>query len=231
MHIFRISLLLLFMGTSTILPAQETVSNLHFQLTYDGSPLALGKQYYSPTSADSVKFSTVRFYLSDLTFYHDDQLITALEKKYLLVDAAVPASQTISWSNKTVLKANRLRFNLGIDSLTNAAGAMGGDLDPVNGMYWSWQSGYINVKIEGSSPVCPSRNQRFQFHLGGYQAPYNNLQEIMLFVDETPDLTIEIPIDKLLSRINLSEVYQIMSPGQKAIELAALFSSTFTPKL
>ena len=58
---------------------------------------------------------------------------------------------------------SKLKFQLGIDSLTNVSGAMGGDLDPTKGMYWTWQSGYINMKIEGKSNSCKTRKNQFQF--------------------------------------------------------------------
>ena len=77
---------------------------------------------------------------------------------------------------------DKIKFNLGIDSLTNVSGVMGGDLDPTKGMYWTWQSGYINFKMEGSSAVCPTRNHEFQFHIGGYQDPFYAMQTLELEV-------------------------------------------------
>jgi hypothetical protein len=45
----------------------------------------------------------------------------------------------LSFDLPTYLKYDQIQFQLGIDSLTNVSGAMGGDLDPTKGMYWTWQ--------------------------------------------------------------------------------------------
>jgi hypothetical protein len=56
--------------------------------------------------------------------------------------------------NKSISK---ITFSAGIDSLTSTAGIQKGVIDPINGMYWAWQSGYVNFKIEGKSSSCPTR--------------------------------------------------------------------------
>jgi len=48
-----------------------------------------------------------------------------------------------------------------VDSLANVSGAMSNDLDATKGMYWSWQSGFINLKIEGKSASCKTRKINF----------------------------------------------------------------------
>ena len=78
------------------------------------------------------------------------------------------------------MRFNTIAFNLGIDSITNVSGAQGGDLDPTKGMYWAWQSGFINIKLQGTSNSCPPPKNEFEFHLGGYQYPFNSLQTIIL---------------------------------------------------
>jgi hypothetical protein len=55
----------------------------------------------------------------------------------------------------------------GVDSLRNVSGAQTGALSTVNGMFWSWNTGYIMMKAEGISPN--SSSDSFAFHLGGFQ--------------------------------------------------------------
>jgi hypothetical protein len=95
-------------------------------------------------------------------------------------------------------------------------------------MYWTWQSGYSNFKLEGVSDFCPARNNRFQFHLGGYQAPFNALQKVELKTLNTKRININVAIDKLLAQLNLKETYQIMSPSQKAVELSQIAANIFS---
>lgn len=86
---------------------------------------------------------------------------------------------------------SKLSFVLGVDSLRNTMdiSKRTGVLDPTggmdDGMYWTWNSGYIFFKMEGASTAVPTTidaNQKFRFHIGGfggYSAPtINNIKTI-----------------------------------------------------
>ena len=54
-------------------------------------------------------------------------------------------------------------------------------------MYWSWNSGYIFFKMEGTStaaPEDPTGNRRFRYHIGGFGGysarTINNIKTITL---------------------------------------------------
>lgn len=127
----------------------------------------------------------------------------------------------------TKVQYDQIRFNLGIDSITNTVGLLGGDLDPVKGMYGTWQSGYINIKIEGSSLKCKTRKNEFQFHLGGYLATYNPLQEITLAVQSEKNITVNIDLSRFFEAIDLSRQNHIMSPGKEAMTLSEAAAKMF----
>ena len=57
------------------------------------------------------------------------------QPSYQLMDAEFPETLTIL--TPTNISYNKISFSLGIDSATNNQGALTGDLDPQNGMYWS----------------------------------------------------------------------------------------------
>ena len=137
---------------------------------------------------------------------------------YDLMDAF--NEKTLSVNIPSNISYTKLKFNLGIDSTTNVSGALGGDLDPTKGMYWTWQSGYINFKLEGTSNICKTRHNEFQFHLGGYQYPNNNLQTV--FIDAVSKQNIEVGVDiqKIINQINLTQQHHIMSPGQEAMDFS-----------
>ena len=97
----------------------------------------------------------------------------------------------------------------------------------MRGMYWTWQSGYINFKLEGSSPLCNTRHHAFEFHIGGYHHPYNSLQRISLNVSKDINTVAYIEIGKLLSVIDLTKTNQIMTPGKEAVWIAEQVKSCF----
>ena len=95
-------------------------------------------------------------------------------------------------------------------------------------MYWTWQSGYINFKLEGRSPVCPTRNHAFQYHIGGYSFPYNALQHVVLPVSEGEGLVIQVAIDSFLEDVDLKNEHSVMSPNAQSMELAKRIPEMFS---
>jgi hypothetical protein len=208
--------------------SQLTKTEILYRITFNKEPIQLGTKYFLESLNDSVSFETIKFYVSDIELYKNEELVAVPEKKYFLIDVSNEESKYISLTSKNNEPFNKLKFNIGIDSLTNVSGVIGGDLDPTNGMYWTWQSGYINFKIEGKTKSCPARNNLFQFHIGGYQNPYNAMQKVELKTSGKNKIVIEVAIDELLNKINLKETNEVMSPNTKAVEIAQSFSSVFT---
>lgn len=206
--------------------AQSETTVVQFEFTFAGEPFQLNKSYYVSALEDSIQLETIRFYIFDPHLVVDNERVASAVAQYYLLDAAVPSSLELTFPDPVTQPLATLKFNLGIDSLTNVDGARGGALDPINGLYWSWQSGYINVKIEGTSTACPTRNNRFQYHLGGYQAPNNSLQEVAIKVPTAAVIRVEIKLEEYFEQINLGEVNQIMSPSPKAVALANLFATS-----
>jgi hypothetical protein len=62
-----------------------------------------------------------------------------------------------------------ITFSLGVDSLKQAKPLYSGDLNPLKNMYWTWQSGYIQLKAEGKIHKPNGSWEAFQLHLGGFR--------------------------------------------------------------
>ncbi|MEM8897198.1 MAG: MbnP family protein [Bacteroidota bacterium] len=201
----------------------QTELTLLFSPTYKGSAVSL---YGS--AEEGIQIEAFKVYLSRFILWEEGELVYDEPNSFHLLDAEDPASLKFSLTLPEGLSYTNLSFSLGIDSLTSVSGVFGGDLDPTNGMYWSWQSGYINFKLEGTSPDCPARHNRFQYHIGGYNPPFNMLREVSLAVSSKGIIPIEIELDKFLGPIDLTSCYQIMSPSKQAMELADLLPTLFT---
>ncbi len=59
-------------------------------------------------------------------------------------------------------------------------------------MFWSWNSGYIMAKVEGSSPVSTAPNKILTFHIGGFKGQYNAVQDLRI---QTP-ISINVAQDR-----------------------------------
>ncbi len=211
---------------STFAYSQKNIRSIKFNPVCNSAPVELDKKYAYKT--DSIEISALKFYISNIRFYQHTKLVDEVIKKHHLVNIENAQSLIVNHSNKKNKKFNRLVFCIGVDSTTNVSGALGGDLDPTNSMYWTWQSGYINFKLEGVSKVCPSGKNQFTFHIGGYQYPHNTLQQIDLQINNPQKIIIEINILQLLNQLKLDESYEIMSPNAKAVEMAKKIKAIFS---
>lgn len=212
---YLVSIAVLFF--TQFLIAQEKEQSIRFEFTFHGESIEIGKNYYSKKINDSVQIDNLKMYITHFFFLSEGNVMDTTFKRFHLIDLENPA--TLKMHYATSKKFDQIRFSLGIDSLTNVSGAMGGDLDPTTGMYWAWQSGYINFKLEGKSKACATRNNVFQFHLGGYQFPNNSYQTLDFPLEEEGPITINFPIDKLLDKIDVRVTNEIMSPSAKSTQI------------
>lgn len=192
----------------------QTKSNIYFQSSF-GKEKLVSNKFYHLNSKDSIEISSVKFYVSNIIALNKTKTVWQDSIKYHLVD--VLNGKALLFQIPSGITFTQIKFNLGIDSITNVSGALSGDLDPTKGMYWTWQSGYINFKLEGSSNVCPTRHNEFQFHLGGYQYPFNSLQTIFLQAQSSSTIYINMDIYKIIQSINLSTTNHMMSPSKEAV--------------
>lgn len=197
--------------------------SIRFIPSFGGKEIALDRYYHLP-NGDSISFSAFRCYISAIELYGKGRLIYKEKESYHLLD--------VEQENMTIVladipKYDAIQFNIGLDSAISVSGALGGDLDPTKGMYWAWQSGYINFKLEGNSNICKTRNNEFIFHIGGYANKDKAVQTVRFSLEASNDLRIEIPIDKFLNSINLAKQNEIMIPGAEAVGLAKQFAHLF----
>ena len=200
---------------------QETVElEIEMVATFNGMPLEKNKWYVTKRS-DSIQLTSLKFYLTNFKLSTPTLVASEIEKN-LLIDGFQKKPFKLNFLVDKIKKNNRLIFDLGVDEAYNTSGANAGDLDPVNGMFWSWQSGYINFKIEGVSPSCNTRKNKFQFHIGGYKAPYQTIREldIKLKALKGQATVVYIEVSNFFDSIKLSNENQVTIPGIKASQIA-----------
>lgn len=205
--------------------------NIGLNLKYGVHDLTLNTPLEPGTDSNNLTISALKFYISNVKLLHKNQVVFTALNGFFLTDASLGNKQNIPLSIPSTCEFDAIQFDLGIDSLTNVAGVLGGNLDPTLGMYWTWQSGYINFKLEGTATVCPTRNNAFNFHLGGYQTPYNAIQTIKLTATSSQFISIQFDVEKFLHQIDLSLTNQVMSPSLVAVKLATMAAQAFTSTL
>lgn len=171
-----------------------------------------------------IEFNTLKFYISHLA-------LSGAKSKWIDPTSAylIDLEDSSSWIIQTEsTEATSLSFFIGIDSVTNVSGILEGDLDPIKGMFWSWNSGYINFKIEGKASNNIQENLSFEYHIGGYLPPFKTVQEVELIISSTHDtILIEIEIAELFKSEDLKNKNEIMIPGKEASSLAQMLPLLF----
>jgi hypothetical protein len=175
-----------------------------------------------------IEIKNLKFYVGQITFLFKDKLVF-YDQAYYLLDANDIASMSLSLEIPNRLKYDEWRFTLGVDSATNDSGVQGGSLDPTKGMYWSWQSGYINFKLEGAF-LRLKETQEFQYHLGGFLKEEQSAQRISFKCHNERNFLVHLNLEALLLEVIESKTDQLMSPGQDAVRLMSILQKSFSLK-
>lgn len=219
-------ILFLFIQNQVVITAQRMI-NVDFKFIYHQRDLIMDSLYVR-NNQESIQFETLKFYISNLRFNLNNENTFIEKNSFHLIDMEDRNSLHVSVPDSLNGSIRNLSFNLGIDSTTNVSGAMGGDLDPTKGMYWTWQNGYINFKLEGKSTLCKTRNNEFQFHIGGYMNPFTTLQKIELPINKVGSCTIVFDLEQLMDKIDLSILNHVMSPQLDAVEISKKIVTAFS---
>ena len=191
--------------------------------TWNKKPLELQHVYLTQNN-DSISFSILKIYFSDFRF--KDKISGRITSIDTLIFYDLADSSTHSFFNDLNLSNyESVAFTLGLDSSKNVSGELENAYDPLLGMYWAWNTGYINLKIMGESSAVPTNSHEFEFHLGGYRSPFATAQNIQIDLN---DQYIYFDLEKLFSEsINLTKNHHIMLPCKDAFLISQGISACF----
>lgn len=164
--------------------------SVEFDNVAGSSDLQLNTGTYTNNAAQNFNVTKLKYYVSNFKLTNADGTVYTVPQKdcYFLID------ESVADSHEPLLSVpegeyKTLSFMIGIDSLRNTmdVSQRTGVLD-VSGaatdMYWSWNSGYIFFKMEGTSPVITGMGGVYQFHVGGFggysSATPNNLRTVTI---------------------------------------------------
>lgn len=199
-----------------------------------GLDFELGTEYTHPTTNDALTFTTLKYYISNVKLKKDDGTWWTQPNSYYLVNLANPASTMLTLSDIPNGNYTEVSYVLGVDSTRNVSGAQEGALSTANGMFWSWNTGYIMVKAEGTCPQ--SGTGSFTYHLGGFSGANGIVTERSdvfgenLIVSGTSAGMIHFSMDPSELFLNFGSVTNgsnIQMPGATAKTLATGYYSGF----
>jgi hypothetical protein len=136
---------------------------------------SFGTTYTNPNTNESFTPSMLRYFVSNIELKASNGTVFTVPQNdsYFLIDQEKPESLKFTLNGVPEGDYNEISFIIGVDSLRNTkpVAERTGNLDvsgTAAGMYWSWNSGYIFVKFEGTSPQSTAADQKFRYHIGGF---------------------------------------------------------------
>jgi hypothetical protein len=145
----------------------QTTLTLAFANEFAGQALQLNKSYTTLLN-DEVQFTTFNYYISNIKLKKADGTVWAQPESYHLLKVTDENQGLVSLNLTDVPQGEytELTFSVGVDALRNSSGAQEGALDPVNGMFWTWKTGYMFLRGEGFYMQNGQKQGAFVYHTG-----------------------------------------------------------------
>jgi len=208
------------------------INTIHHQ------PVVLFDSSYRNPFGEDYTITKFKYYVSNMAFYRTGNRYSQ-KNDYRLVNQAIDSSLSFI-INLPENKYDSIGFLLGVDSARNTSGAQTGALDPLNDMFWTWNTGYVMEKMEGTSPQSNAINNKVEYHIGGYKGENSVLHHLTFALPgnkpliiqngKTSTLIIEADIAAFWDAatvIKISETPVCSLPGTLAKRIAANFYRLF----
>jgi hypothetical protein len=213
-----------------------TQLNINLKHLFGNDTLKLN-EFYSESVNGSVSIGVCMYYFTNIILIDSGNSETILPETYFLVDELRSASKSIHVNiPEGTYKA--IRFMIGVDPDRNIGGIQSGDLDPKLGMFWTWVSGYIQAKLEGTFINLSGVNE-YIHHAGGFTEPYSAVQTVELPFDsvkkvqqsQTLQVTMKVDFEKWFNsthQIVLTTLPVVIDPGPDAHKVAQNYRNMFS---
>lgn len=200
--------------------------------------MQLGNTYQN-AFGEPYTLSAFKYYVSNISLPSPAGSVQSLTPVYHLVDEATSTSKSFT-IDLPYAHFTGFSFYIGVDSIRNVSGTQGGDLDPMKGMFWTWNSGYVMAKLEASSPVSPAPANSVSLHVGGFRTGENAVHKIdlapsagtsiQLSKERTTEIVIEADAATWFSGVHdlpIATNPLCHNPGALAVKFADNYSRMF----
>lgn len=200
-----------------------------FRNKVNNLPLAPRVAQYANERNEDFVITSLNYYVSNFELVREDGSIYKIpqEESYFLIRSDDGTTSDFAIDNIPVGNYTALNFTIGVDREKSMSGveARVGDLDIVENsdMYWSWNPGYIFMKVEGTSskaPESPSGERIFRYHIGGFggydQETINNIKQTTINFENTRAIVGTSQTPRLIVAANLARFFD--SATQLSIE-------------
>jgi len=204
---------------------------IRFRHKIGARELQLFNETYTNPFGEPMTIIRFKYYISHVSINEKE-----LSSETFLINEADTVSKILVFTTD-VSSPQTLSFVIGVDSLLNVSGVQTGALDPLNGLFWTWNSGYIFAKMEGKSDSSHAPAHAFNWDVGGFRSPYNASRKVQLTIPAAvtnaadPVIVIEADLLKWFNAkhtITIAQSPLCHQPGKLAMQLADNYSTMFT---
>ncbi|GAB3841513.1 MbnP family protein [Hymenobacter jeollabukensis] len=199
--------------------------NFEFENVVGSQALVIGDAY-STLAGEQITVSKFNYILSNFQFTKTDGTVWAEPESYHLVKQSDTNSRKFAIEGVPFDTYTKVTFTIGVDSARNMAGAQTGALAPNNDMYWGWVSGYIFLKLEGTSPQSTS-NGVYSYHVGGFRKPYVSMRTVspalptgvaslQVTASQSPELHLKADVQRVFAGPHPVSLRQMSGTGHGA---------------
>lgn len=141
--------------------------------------LKLDSISYTNSLGQEFTITKFNYYISGIRLKRKDGN-EYVSSSYFLIKEEDELSKRIQIDRIPPSEYTSIEFTIGVDSIKNCSGIQTGALDPIHGMFWTWNTGYIFLKLEGQSMASSMPNGILEYHIGGFKSPSNCIRTVSL---------------------------------------------------
>lgn len=204
--------------------------------------LALTTGQYLTPSDEKYTVTTFNYYISNIQLKKADGSVYVYPKdsSYFLIKSNKASTQISTLKGIPAGEYTDISFLIGVDSTKNYGGpeTKTGVLDPSEGMFWLWNTGYIFWKLEGEYIDSTNTPKLFRYHIsGGGWNSVNNVREVKMNFgtskltispDTKAELHLKVDVDKVFKDMIINGNPNIMDFSKLSSVLADNFSTAFS---
>lgn len=231
-----ITTILFFAGNRSI--AQNGKLEIRFRHSV-GSSVLISDSVYVNSFNEKFSINKLKYYVSNFSLSKTSNLQQLrISHECFLINEGEPSTKSIQLKIPAG-EYSSIQFILGVDSIQNISGAQTGALDPLNDMFWTWNTGYVMAKLEGNSPLSKLSQQMIEYHIGGFRGQYAVQQKVQLKFpvvqkirnNQTTVLIVNADVLKWFNgkhNLRVAEYNACTSPGALALRYAENYATMFS---
>jgi hypothetical protein len=202
--------------------------------TVGTQPLVLNATVATTKMGETFTVSLFEYYLSNIRLTKSDGTVYAAPDTYFLVNQDKPGNLSFAVAGVPAGEYTGVSFIVGVDAQKTGFTdplALTGALNPANNMYWTWNSGHVFLKMQGTRTTS-GVNKPLTCHIGGYAAPTSaivtatpsfNGTKLVVRADRTPEVVLRADATKLFdgpNPVNLATFTGAEMPGTPSMQIA-----------